>query len=532
MITARNVTLEIGARALVRDGSFLIANTDKVGLVGRNGVGKTSLLYFVLGQVPSHVRASGDIRVEGSIGYLPQVPVPGGLGVDTSALSHVLSARGLDALDDQLHKARAAMAKSPTEATIHRYTALEEQYRAAGGYEMEGQVARLADGLGLPQALLLEDVSSLSGGQRRRLDLMRVLFQAPDTMVLDEPTNHLDLSAKRWLIDELRSLRGGLLVVSHDLRLLDESITKVLHLSDARLRQFTGTYSSFQSQLNADISTREKTAAMEEAQIQRKRFLADKWRHSTEAQARKAKILDREVAKLQGRRTEVIKRERAVSFRLPAPARSGAVPLSVRNVSVSYDGLSVLHAIDFAVDRGDRVVVVGRNGAGKSSLLRCLAGVQTPTTGVIELGYRVSVGYFAQEHEQIDPARTVLENIDDSVLAREVDRRKLLGAFGLSGATAAQHPASLSGGERARLSLAMLAAGRANLFVLDEPTNNLDPASVEAVGAMLASWPGTIVAVSHDRPFVGALLPTHALHLPEERYSLWREEYLDDVELR
>ena len=184
------------------------------------------------------------------------------------------------------------------------------------------------------------------------------------------------------------------------------------------------------------------------------------------------------------------------------------------------------------VERRDRIVVIGRNGAGKSSLLRCLSGVQVPTAGTVEIGYQVAVGYFAQEHEQIDPDRTVLENIDDTVLAKDPERRKLLGSFGLTGATADQTPASLSGGERARLSLAMLAAGRANLLVLDEPTNNLDPDSVEAVGTMLSQWSGTIVAVSHDRPFVEALAPTHALHLPEERYSFWREEYLDEVELR
>ena len=532
MITGQDVTIEIGGRTLLRDASFLIANADKVGLVGRNGAGKSSLIHFVLGDAPSHIRSSGTVRIEGTYGYLPQVPVPGGLGVDASALSHVLSARGLDTLDDQLHKAQKAMATSPTDEAIHEYTDLEERYRSAGGYEMEGQIARLADGLGLPQDVLFEDVSSLSGGQRRRVDLMRVLFQAPDTMVLDEPTNHLDLAAKRWLLEELRSFPGALLVVSHDLRLLDEAITKVLYLSDAQLRQFKGTYSSFRSQLTADISQREKAAAMEDAQIKKMQTLADKWRHSTEAQARKAKVLDRKVVKLQGQRTEVIKRDRKVAFRLPDPLRSGAVPLAVRGLAIAYDDLVVLKGVDFAVERGERMVVVGRNGAGKSSLLRCLAGVQRPTAGTVELGYQAVVGYFAQEHEQIDPTSTVLDNIDDAVLPKEADRRKLLGSFGLTGATAAQYPASLSGGERARLSLAMLAAGHANLLVLDEPTNNLDPASVEAVGAMLAQWKGTIVAVSHDRPFVEALAPTHALHLPDERYTFWREEYLDDIELR
>jgi ATPase subunit of ABC transporter with duplicated ATPase domains len=532
VITGSDLTIEIGARTLVRDGAFVIGPTDKVGLVGRNGAGKSSLLSFVLGQPEEHLQVSGEIRIEGSIGFLPQVPVPGGHGVDTSAFAHVLSARGIDILDDRLHKARAAMAADPTDEHIHEFTDLEERYRAAGGYEVEGKIARLADGLGLAQELLLEDVDSLSGGQRRRVDLIRLLFQAPDTMVLDEPTNHLDLAAKRWLMDELAAFPGALLVVSHDLRLLDHAISKVLHLADAGLREFRGTYTSFRAQLEQDISQREEASAAEEAHIRKMRTQADKWRHSTEAQARKAKILDRKVAKMQGNRTEVIKRERRVSFRLPTPARSGAVPLVVDGLAVAYGDHCVLSSITFAVDRGDRVVVVGRNGAGKSSLLRCLAQVQDTSGGTAAPGYGVAIGYFAQEHEQVDPSLSALDNIDDTVLVKDAERRALLGSFGLTGSTALQPAQSLSGGERARLSLAMLAAGRANLLILDEPTNNLDPASVEAVGTMLAAWKGTIVAVSHDRPFVEALEPTHALHLPQERYSFWREEYLDEVELR
>jgi ATPase subunit of ABC transporter with duplicated ATPase domains len=532
VISCSDITIEIGGRTLIRDGAFSMARADKVGLVGRNGAGKSSLISFIFGEAPAHIRATGTIRVEGTMGYLPQLPADKGLGIDPTALSHVLSARGLDVLDDRLTRARRALAASPTEEAIGEFTSLEEQYGNAGGYEVESHIGRLADGLGIPQSLLFEDITSLSGGERRRVDLMRVLFQAPDTLVLDEPTNHLDLAAKKWLMNELGSLRGGLLMVSHDLRLLDAAITKVVNLSGGRLRQYSGTYSSFRSQLAGEISQRERSFALEGAKIDKMRAQADKWRHSTEAQARKAKILDRQVTKMQGRRTEVIKRERKVAFHLPDPVRSGADALLVRQLGVAYGRHEVLSCIDFSVVRGDRVVVIGRNGAGKSSLLRCLAEVQKPTSGTVTIGYRVAVGYFAQEHEQIDSNRSVLENIDDTVLTKEPDRRKLLGSFGLTGETAAQSPNSLSGGERARLSLAMLAAGKANLLVLDEPTNNLDPVSVEAVGAMLSRWKGTIVAVSHDRPFVEALVPTHALHLPDERYTLWREEYLDDVELR
>jgi ATPase subunit of ABC transporter with duplicated ATPase domains len=192
----------------------------------------------------------------------------------------------------------------------------------------------------------------------------------------------------------------------------------------------------------------------------------------------------------------------------------------------------VLTRVGFRAGRGDRIVIIGRNGAGKSSLLRCLAGVQQPNVGSVELGANVTLGYFAQEHQQIDPDVTTLENLSDAVLVKESDRRALLGSFGLASKAASQLPGTLSGGERAKLGLAMLAAGHANVLLLDEPTNNLDPNSVRAVGTMLSTWRGTIVVVSHDRAFVEALDPSHCLRLPEERFTHWTEEYLDDVEMR
>jgi ATPase subunit of ABC transporter with duplicated ATPase domains len=532
MLIGREITLEIGGRTLLEDGTVLVGADDKVALVGRNGTGKSSLLSFLLGHAPPHLHATGRVQVLGAVGFLPQVPVPAGLGTDPSALSHVLSARGLDVMDLELQTARRQLEATPTEEAVATFSDLEERYRLAGGYEVEATIGRLADGLGLPQEFLFADTASLSGGQRRRVDLIRVLFSAPDILILDEPTNHLDRAAKIWLMSELADFDGALLVVSHDLRLLDHAISKVLTLQERHLLEFKGNYSASRAQLTSEVHRREKAAALETSQITKMKTQADKWRHSTASQARKAKILDRKVTRMESERTTVFQRERRVRFALPEPARAGAIVLDVDAVAVSYGPKSVLEKVRFVVDRGDRVVVVGRNGAGKSSLLRCLSGVQVPSAGDISLGHGVAVGYFAQEHEQVDPDLSALDNVDDAVLKQESDRRALLGSFGLTGSTSTQRAGSLSGGERARLSLAMLAAGRANLLVLDEPTNNLDPASVEAVGAMLAAWKGTIVAVSHDRPFVEALQPTHALLLPEERYGFWRDEYLEQVEIR
>jgi ATPase subunit of ABC transporter with duplicated ATPase domains len=532
MLIVRDLGIEIGARRILEPVSFTVGDGEKVGIVGRNGAGKSTMLSVLIGENPEHLRVTGSVQRHGNWAHLPQEPVPGGLGVEPIGLSHVLSARGLDSLDAQMHAAQKAMSSDPSEENISRFSSLEESFRDRGGYEAESEVARLAAGLGLEEEYLLEDLSSLSGGQRRRVDLMRVLYEAPETMVLDEPTNHLDKAAKRWLFDELERFAGTVLVISHDLPLLDKAIDRVIAIRDGQLREYKGNYSKFLEQEEATRLSEEKTAARQDADISRLKNLADSMRGQTEKRARLAKVLDHRVERLRDERIEVTKKERKVVFKLPAPPRSGDVPMTVEHLSVAYGDNVVLRDASFITRREDRILIVGRNGAGKSSLLRCLAGAQTPKSGVVKLGANVTMGYFAQEHEQLDPTKTALEHLADATVVTEVQRRSLLGAFGLKGSAAHQLPGTLSGGERAKLAMAIMASSDANILVLDEPTNNLDPASVEAVGVMLRSWRGTIIAVSHERGFVEALEPTHAVLLPEEYFDLWRDDYMDLIEQR
>ncbi len=532
MLIVRDLGIEIGARRILNPVSFTVGNGEKVGLVGRNGAGKSTLLSVLLGYHPEHLRVAGEVKHQGTLSHLPQEPVAGGLGVEPIGLSHVLSARGLDQLDADMQHARHELAARPTEETIERFTALEEQFRERGGYVAESEVSRLAAGLGLEEDLLLEDLNSLSGGQRRRVDLMRVLYEMPETMVLDEPTNHLDKSAKRWLFDELERFRGTVLVISHDLPLLDKSIDRVLALREGQLREYKGNYSKFLQLEEERRLSEEKLASHQDQQINRLSKLADSMRGQTEKRARLAKVLDRKVVKLQDNRVEVTKKEKKVTFKLPLPPRSGDVPMTVEHVAVRYGSLHVLKDVNFITRRGDRIVIVGKNGAGKSSMLRCLAGTQKIQTGVVKFGANVKVGYFAQENEQLDFDKTVLGNLDNATVVTEVQRRSLLGAFGLKGSAAHQMPGTLSGGERAKLALAILASSDSNLLLLDEPTNNLDPASVLALGEMMRQWKGTIVAVSHERGFVEALEPTHAVLLPEELFDLWDDQYMDLIEQR
>ncbi len=532
MLIVRDLGIEIGARRLLSPVSFTVGDGEKVGIVGRNGAGKSTMLSVLLGEQPEHLRVTGTVQRLGSWAHLPQEPVPGGLGVDPIGLSHILSARGLDRLDADMHAARAAMAADPTEENIHRFTSLEEDFRHRGGYEAESEVARLAAGLGLEEEFLLEDLNSLSGGQRRRVDLMRVLYEQPETLVLDEPTNHLDKSAKRWLFDELEKFPGTVLVISHDLPLLDKAIDRVIAIRDGQLREYKGNYSKFLEQEEVTRLSEEKTAARQDADIARLKNLANSMRGQTEKRARLAKVLDHRAERLSNERIEVTKKERTVVFKLPPPPRSGDVPLVAESISVRYSDNDVLTDVNFRTRRGDRILIVGRNGAGKSSLLRCLAGTQTPRTGSVHLGANVTMGYFAQEHEQLDDTKTALEHLENATVVTEVQRRSLLGAFGLKGSAAHQLPGTLSGGERAKLALAIMASSDANVLILDEPTNNLDPASVVAVAEMLRSWNGTIIAVSHERGFVETLEPTHAVLLPEEYFDLWRDDYIDMVEQR
>ena len=327
-----------------------------------------------------------------------------------------------------MQHARHELAADPTDETIVRFTSLEEEFRERGGYEAESEVARLADGLGLKQDLLLEDLNSLSGGQRRRVDLMRVLYEQPETMVLDEPTNHLDKAAKRWLFDELEQFRGAVLVISHDLPLLDRSIDRVLALRDGQLREYKGNYSKFLQLEEERRLSEEKIAAHQDAKIDQFTKLADSMRGQTEKRARLAKVLDRRVEKLKDSRIEVTKKEKKVIFRLPVPPRSGDVPMTVesRGRGLRQHRRAARRELHHATrgsnrDRGSqrcRQVFV-------AALPRRHPG--TATMGVVKFGANVTVGYFAQENEQLDFDKTVLGNLENSTVESDVQRRSMLG---------------------------------------------------------------------------------------------------------
>jgi ATPase subunit of ABC transporter with duplicated ATPase domains len=527
MLAARQLSVEVGGRFTLVEASFTVRAGEKVGLVGRNGAGKTSMLKVLAGDRPA---AGGSVLLQGRLGFLSQEPRrdAGDLGV--TALAHVLGGRELDVAAERMEKLRLAMEEDPSERAIARFARAEEAFAAAGGYAGDSEVRQLTAGLGLGADRVDLPLTVLSGGERRRVDLARILFAGSDILMLDEPTNHLDSDAKAWLMSFLASYRGALLVVSHDLDLLDEAITRVLHLDERAIVEYKGTYSQYREARARDEERQAKVATRQQAEIKRLADLAGSMRHQTAKRARTAKSIDKRVARLQaGAVGAPTRRERAYKVRFPTPPHCGRVVLEADELAKSYTGDPVFSAVSFGLERGERLLVMGLNGAGKTSLLRILAGVAEPTGGEVRFGAGVSTGYYAQEHEGLTPGVSVLAHMRERSGETETELRGLLGMFGLSGEVAFQDAATLSGGEKTKLSLAQLVAGTHNLLLLDEPTNNLDPPSREAIGRALASWPGSMVLVSHDAGFVSELAPDRVLTMPDGTEDAWSDDLLELV---
>ncbi len=527
VLQVRKLSVEVGGRQTLTDGSFSLRAGDKAGLVGRNGAGKTSMLKVVAGEAPA---AGGVVLRPDAVGYLPQNPRPRGAGVDATGLSHVLSGRGLDEAARRMEKLRLRVEEDPTDRDVARFTRAEEEFRNAGGYAADAEVHRIAAGLGLAEGRLELPIDALSGGERRRVELARILFAGSDLLLLDEPTNHLDVDAKQWLMGFLRAYRGALLVVSHDLDLLDASITRVLHLDDGSIVEYRGTYSQYRTARAADEERLARLATRQASEIQRLSRLADSMRGQSSKRAKTAKALDTRVGRLEREQVTGPRRERTIAVTFPEPPRPGAVVLEVEDLAQSYGGPPIFTDVSFSVGRGERLLVMGLNGAGKTSLMRILAGQATPDEGSFTFGHNTSAGYYAQEHEGITSGREVLAHLRDVGLP-EQQLRNLLGTFGLSGDIAFQDAGTLSGGEKTKLALAQLVTGRHNLLLLDEPTNNLDPPSRDAIGDALAQWPGAMVIVSHDTDFVARLGPERVLMLPDGELDYFSDDLLELVAL-
>ncbi|NWO17896.1 MAG: ABC-F family ATP-binding cassette domain-containing protein [Corynebacterium sp.] len=542
MIVTQDLEVRVGARTLLEaPGQQLrVQPGDRIGLIGRNGAGKTTSMRILAGETEPY---GGKVTSSGPIGYLPQDSREG--NIEQTARERVLSARGLDEIKRSMAKTQQIMETAEDDKkrdkAIMKYSRLEERYQALGGYEADAECAQICDNLGLPQRVLDQQLQTLSGGQRRRVELAQILFAATSgsgksetILLLDEPTNHLDADSITWLRGFLSKHEGGLIMISHDVELLDAVCNKIWFLDAVRAE--ADVYNmGYKKYLDAR-ATDEARRRRERANAEKKASALHKQAAKLGAKATKAAAAKQMLARadrMMNELDEVRVSDRVASIKFPEPAACGKTPMFAKGLTKMYGSLEVFAGVDLAIDKGSRVVVLGTNGAGKTTLLKLLAGVErTDGEGGIVSGHGLRIGYFAQEHDNIDPDKSVWQNtIDACPDAGQQDLRGLLGAFMFSGGKLEQPAGTLSGGEKTRLSLATLVSSRANVLLLDEPTNNLDPQSREQVLDALTTYTGAVVLVTHDPGAVKALEPERVIIMPDGDEDLWSDEYMEIVEL-
>lgn len=540
VIVTNDLEVRVGARTLLTaPGQHLrVQPGDRIGLVGRNGAGKTTTMRILSGETEPY---GGTVIRSGEMGYLPQDSREG--NIDITARDRVLSARGLDQIRTSMERQQEIMESDDNrrDAAIRKYSRLEERYHQLGGYEADAECAQICDNLGLPARILDQPLKTLSGGQRRRVELAQILFAATNgsgksktTLLLDEPTNHLDADSITWLRGFLAKHDGGLIMISHDVELLKAVCNKIWFLDAVRAEAdvYNMGYDKYVDARATDEARRRRERANAEKKASALKTQADKL-GAKATKAKAAKQMAARAERMLGSLDEVRQSDRVAHITFPEPAPCGKTPLNAKGLTKMYGSLEVFAGVDLAIDKGSRVVVLGFNGAGKTTLLKLLAGVErTDGEGGIVSGHGLKIGYFAQEHDTIDPDKSVWENtLEACPDAGEQDLRGLLGAFMFSGDQLEQPAGTLSGGEKTRLALAGLVSSRANVLLLDEPTNNLDPISREQVLDALRTYTGAVVLVTHDPGAVRALEPERVIVLPDGTEDLWSDDYMEIVEL-
>ena len=496
MITAHKLEVRAGSRLLMEDVSFRVAAGDKVGLVGRNGAGKTTLTKILAGEA---LPAGGEVHRTGSVGYLPQDPRTG--DPEVLALDRILAARGLDDAVRRMREAEREMASDDPDVRdrgMRRYEKADAALHAGGGYSAEAEARQIASSLNIEDRILGQPLRTLSGGQRRRVELARILFSGAETLLLDEPTNHLDADSIVWLRDFLKSHKGGLIVISHDVALLEACVNKVLHLdaNRAEIDLYNMGWKTYLAQRETDEKRRKRERMNAENKAKTLTDQANRMRaKATKAQAAQS-MLKRAERLMEGVESER-RADRVARIKFPAPAPCGRTPLTAAELSKSYGSLEVFTDVDR-----------------------------------VNPGHGLKLGYYAQEHETLDTSATVLENMRHAApQLTDTEARSVLGSFLFSGDDASKPASVLSGGEKTRLALAILVVSSANVLLLDEPTNNLDPASREEVLNAIRTYQGAIILVTHDEGAVTALEPDRVLILPDGVEDLWNAEYADLVAL-
>ena len=537
MLSITNVSYAWGPQEVLRDASLFVGRGEKVGLAGVNGAGKSTLMHVAAGALPPD---AGRVTRPRRVGHLPQEPeLSGALASDMSLIDVVVSSgptAPLAARLAQAEQALAAAAGPELSAAVDAYGRIEEEFRDAGGYAAQASAATVLSGLGLPASLADRPVRTLSAGQRTRLEMARVLASGADLLLLDEPTNHLDVDATRWLMDFLARTDAAVLIVSHDLRLLDHAISRVYELDgrSRRLTEFKGTYSEYLAWSEARRATLETTHGRQQREIKRFEASTDRLRahaFKSDKLARRVKVMDRRLDRMREQVVELPLKPGEIGMRVGQAPRSGRLVLQVRDVAHAYGTEPVLHNVSFSLERGQRLAVIGRNGAGKSTLLNIVAGKLNARQGTVSHGHNVEFAHFTHALDPTLAARSAFDVVRSLTSPNETAIRSFLATLLFQEDHIFRPLRTLSAGERARLAIARLMLQRRNLLLLDEPSSNLDQTTQAWLIEALRSYAATLVVVSHDVGFVAGLEPDLVLLMPEERLEAFQERHLRRVDI-
>ncbi|WP_018934107.1 ABC-F family ATP-binding cassette domain-containing protein [Gracilibacillus lacisalsi] len=528
-LQVNNLTKRFGAELILSNIKLEIKSDDRIAIVGRNGAGKSTLLNIISNQLSydeGEIHKPKDV----SLGYLAQ---HSGLNSNETIWDEMLKIfehfqkeeKALRQMEQQMGDPDLLADSERYEQLLASYDQKQEAFKLAGGYQYEADIKAVLNGLDFPESMWTTSIATLSGGQKTRLALGKLLLTKPDILILDEPTNHLDIQTLTWLEGYLNNYQGAVVIVSHDRYFLDKTVNIVYEISRHHSTKYHGNYSDYLQQKAANYERDLKLYEKQQSEIKRMeefiqknivRASTTKRAQSRRKQLEKMEVMDKPAGE-----------ESSAKFTFTINRRSGNDVLKINDLAFHYQESDpfIFSNLNLHIERGDSVALVGPNGVGKSTLLKTIIGQLDPASGDIQLGTNVQIGYYDQEQTQLNPKKTVLNELwDDYPVMNEKDIRTILGNFLFSGDDVLRNVSALSGGEKARLALAKLMMEKANFLLLDEPTNHLDLDSKEVLEAALIDYPGSILFVSHDRYFINKIA-THVLEMQANKTTLYLGDY-------
>lgn len=529
-----NLNLSFGTQTIFEDLNISFESTDKVGIVGVNGAGKTTLFKLIMKEIEP---ASGTISVRDKIGYLPQIITDEYLNSDISVFDYLLTGRPIKELQDELTTLYTKISTEENQKQLNKLmkqiTKIEDELNYYDVYKAENILLKIITGMNIDENLLDLKLKNLSGGQKSKVAFARLLYSKPEILLLDEPTNHLDLDTKEYITNYLKNYKGLILIISHDTAFLDEITTKTLVINKIshKVLIYPGNYSKYlKIKQNIDLARQR----LYDKQIKEEEKLKDIIRRYIGGNEKKANIAKDRIKKLEKLEKEKIvleKQNKYARFKMEIEYKSYLVPISCKNLTFGYNEEELLYEnLSFDLTRGEKLLIVGENGIGKTTLLKLIMNILKPLEGEIIISPKTKIGYYAQEHEILKKDKTIKDNFNDSGLT-EYELRRFLGSFLFTGEDIFKKVENLSPGERARISLAKIALTKANTLLLDEPTNHLDPMTSIIIADTFKDYEGTMLVVSHNLEFVDNLNINRMLLLPSGKIIDYDKEIVMHYEL-